>query len=942
MGGCVDTVSESSMRKPQLHLEAKHYTPSDVELGIYELWEKNQVFAAGKDPSKKPFTIVIPPPNVTGRLHMGHALNNTIQDLLIRYKRMDGFDALWIPGTDHAGIATQTVVKKQLQAKGISHSELGREKFLEKVWEWKQEYGDKIYEQLRRLGCSCDWSKAAFTMDANLSKAVLVAFKKLYDAGLIYRGKYIVNWCPLDKTALSDDEVLTKDGGEPGFLWYLRYPLVDGSGHITVATTRPETMLGDVAVAVNPTDERYAHLVGKMIALPLVGREIPILADDFVEADFGTGCVKITPAHDPNDFQMGLRHNLAQINIMNDDATMNEAVPTRFQGMSRFACRDAVVAEFDQLGLLESVEERMTPVGRSYRSKEIIEYRLSDQWFVKMAPLAEQALAASEANQLSFYPERWDSYYRGWLGGIRDWCISRQLWWGHRIPAWYNDSTGEILVDVETPAAVLANPDCWRQDEDVLDTWFSSALWPYSTLGWPDDENTFKRYFPTDVLVTGKDIIFFWVSRMVTTSLFNTGKMPFSKVIINSIVCDEKGETMSKSKGNGMDPLQVIAGATADDLTAPVYEARPHNMEELLTRIKKTYPEGFPGVGADSLRYTLLTSATDSQQIQASLKKFDELGRPLTTKIWNAGKLVCAALSHNTQGSTSANAALEDEWIISRANACIDAVRHSFDSYALHLSTEHLHTFFWDNICDWYLELVKPRLRSEDVSQVRRVQETLAEVFSVFLRLLHPIMPFITEEMWGHVLPLVRENQLCTGQHWRVSDICALSAFPTSVEQNLEVEQTFELMRDAVRALRSVRASAGLTQSNQLETAILISDANLLSDYEEILPLVHRSANLKSLEIVSSPVANYSVAVVRGGSLYVNVLEHLDIPAEIAKNEKAAEKVVSQIAGLEARLSSESFVNNAPAAVVAAEQGKLAEAKDRLNALREAIEKLRQ
>jgi valyl-tRNA synthetase len=894
------------MRKPMLSLEAKHYNPSEVEVGIYDLWEGAQVFTAGKDPSKKPFTIVIPPPNVTGRLHMGHALNDTIQDLLIRYKRMDGYDALWIPGTDHAGIATQTVVKRQLQAKGISHRELGREKFLEKVWEWKQEYGDKIYEQLRRLGCSCDWSKAAFTMDETFAHAVLVAFKKLFDAGLIYRGKYIVNWCPVDRTALSDEEVITKDGGEPGYLWYLKYPLSDGSGSITVATTRPETMLGDVAVAVNPGDERYAHLVGKMLTLPLVGREIPILSDDFVEADFGTGCVKITPAHDPNDFQMGQRHKLPNINVMNEDATMNDEVPERFRGMTRFECREAVVAEFSSLGLLESIEERMTPVGRSYRSKEIIEYRLSDQWFVKMEQLAKMALEASGDGKLSFYPERWDSYYRNWLSVTRDWCISRQLWWGHRIPAWYHKTTGEVLVEVERP-----------NDQEMLD-----------------------RYFPTDVLVTGKDIIFFWVTRMVTTSLFNEGKMPFSTVIINSIVCDEKGETMSKSKGNGMDPLQVIAGATAEELTAPVYEARPHNMEEMLTRIRKSFPDGFAAVGADSLRYTLLTSATDSQQIQASLKKFDELGRPLTTKIWNAGKMVCAALAHKTSGVIAAPLAIEDKWILSRAQSTIAAVRQSFDSYALHLSTEHLHTFFWDNICDWYLELVKPRLRSEDLAEIRRVQETLAEVFSVFLRCLHPIMPFITEEMWGHVLPLIRENGLCEGSNWVGTDVCALAAFPVAGEIHDAVEQEFDLMREAVRALRALRATTGLTQSNQLETAIAFDDAQYAKRYEAALPLISRIANLKSLDVVTESPADFSVTVLKGARLFVNVLEHLDVSAEIAKNQKTAEKISAQIAGLEARLSNESFVGNAPAAVVQAEHEKLAEAKSRLIAIHEAIEKL--
>ncbi len=927
-------------RKTNLSLEEKHYDPKQVEEQIYALWEDNSVFKAGQDKSKKPFSIVIPPPNVTGRLHMGHALNNTLQDAVIRYKRMDGFDALWIPGTDHAGIATQTVVKKQLDAKGIDYLTLGREKFVEQVWEWKAKYGDTILNQLRRMGCSCDWSRTAFTMSEELSLAVRVAFKKMYDAGHIYRGNFIVNWCPTDKTALSDSEVETKEGGEPGHLWYFQYPLVDGSGHITIATTRPETILGDVAVAVNPKDERYAALIGKKLKLPIVGREIPIIADDYVDAEFGSGCVKITPAHDKNDFQIGLRHKLEAINIMNEDATLNDQVPAAYQGLNRFVARKKIVAELESLGCLEKVEDRMTPIGRSYRSKDIIEYRLSDQWFMKMRPLAENALAQSKAGNLKFYPDRWDEYYQNWLENVYDWCISRQLWWGHQIPAWYHKETREILVDVETPEAVKKNPEQWEQDQDVLDTWFSSALWPYSTLGWPEQTEDLARFYPTSILITGKDIIALWVARMVMTGLVNAGDMPYREVLINSIVCDEDGETMSKSKGNGIDPLHIIYGASKEELTGPVYEARPSNMKELLKRIDTLFPDGFEGVGADAMRYTLLTTATDAQQQNVSLKKFAEIGRPLGDKLWNAAKLVLGLIAEGPEQGAQSASRLEDRWILGRLDKTISEVRTAFDTYKFHIATDSIYHFFWGDVCDWYLEIVKKRVREGSVEDRRQVAVILTEVLSGVLKLLHPIMPFITEEIWGHFLPLVESKQIpVSGSH----AILALATFPQAGKRReADVEQQFSVVQEVVRSVRNLRLAANVSPKDALECKVKLKSQDYQQAVTSSKDLIVRLANLKSLDLVDSAPEKLAVSVIAGGEVYVNLAEYMDVAAEIDRNQKALEKQLKLIATLEGKLNNEGFVARAPAEVVQVEREKLAEAINKKDSIARALEELAQ
>jgi valyl-tRNA synthetase len=911
-------------RTSNIDLTEKHYDPSKVEASIYKLWETHDVFVADNTSKKKPFTIVIPPPNVTGRLHMGHALNNTLQDVLIRYKRMEGFDALWIPGTDHAGIATQTIVKKHLEAEGINYTEYGRDNVIERIWQWKQKYGDHILNQLRRLGCSCDWSRTRFTMDDNLSLAVRTCFKKLYDQGLIYRGKYIVNWCPIDRTALSDVEIDTKDGGEPGHFWYFKYPLKDGSGHIEIATTRPETMLGDTAVAVNPKDARYKDFIGKLLTLPLVGRDIPVIADDYVDPEFGTGCVKITPAHDPNDFQMGLRHNLEQINIMHEDATMNENVPEKYQGMDRYVCRKAVVNELTELGLVTKIEERNVPLGRRYRSKAVIEYRLSDQWFVKMQPLAEKALQASQAGELKFVPERWDNYYRTWLNKTRDWCISRQIWWGHRIPAWHNKETGEVLVEIETPKQVEQNPDAWQQDEDVLDTWFSSALWPYSTLGWPKDTKDVSRYYPTDVLVTGKDIIFFWIARMVMTGLFNLEKAPFHTVLINPIICDEDGETMSKSKGNGIDPLHIIDGASLEDLEEPVQEAQPGNKDALLKRLRTRFPEGFKGVGADALRYTMLTSATDAQQLNISLKKFDEIGRPLADKIWNASKLVLGLLEQCPESSAT-QSDIEEQWILGRLDSTSNKVREAFDTYSFHHATEALYHFFWDDLCDWYLEIAKLHMKNGSDGKKRLVCETLVEALAGFLKLAHPIMPFITEEMWGHLHSHI--EKLTPSSSPRGESILALAQFPNSKERSDKAtDESFTVIQDIVRTTRNMRANGGISPKVAIEVAAVPNDEATKKAILASHALISSLANLQSLNVTEHAPERFSVVVLPSLRLCLNMAEHIDVEAEIARNKKALEKIDGVITALTKKLENETFVSKAPADVVEKEREKLSEA----------------
>ncbi len=927
-----------------------------VEPRIYKLWLDRNCFDSAYDPDGKPrhqtetdkpkFVIVIPPPNVTGRLHMGHALNNTLQDTLIRYKRMDGFDTLWVPGTDHAGISTQTVVRKQLDAQGINYRELGREKFIEKVWEWKAKYGDFIIEQLQKMGCSCDWKRTRFTMDEGLSRAVRVTFKTLYDRGLLYRGKRIVNWCPVDQTALSDDEVNVSDEGEPGHLWYIRYPLVeptDELSHLVVATTRPETLFGDVAVAVHPKDERYRKVVGKEVRLPLQGRVIPVIADEYVDMEFGTGALKITPAHDANDFEVGPRHGLEPINVMNEDATLNDVVPSEFRGMERFKARKRAVAALEEQELIEKVEDRLVPLGRAQRSGAPIEYRLSDQWFVRMKPLAEKALAASgyekkgddwvkvDPGELSFHPERWENVYLQWLTRIHDWTISRQIWWGHRIPAWYNRKTGEVRVDVETPQEVAQAPADWYQDPDVLDTWFSSWLWPMSTLGWPEATPDFARYFPTSVLSTAKDIIFFWVARMNFAGLELAGRLPFRHVNIHPTVLDDQGAVMSKSKGNGIDPLAVIEGATSEELKAPIFEARPPKMEKLVTRVEKNFPKGFEGIGADALRYTFIYSCSDGQETRLSLEKFNEQGRRFVTKLWNASRFVLMSLDNVPPASAGeAPSAVSDDWISSRLASTVREVLAALDDFEFGSLGQALYRFVWNDYCDWFLELSKERLQGEDPAAARRAASVLGCSLADILKLLHPICPFITEELWSKLLPAMGEKELWLGER-PTSELLIHEPFPKGdASPEADLEERFETLQRLVTRVRNVRANARLGDSVRLAIQVKPLREDFRRVVEATSGAVTRLASLESLELVEDRPPGAVTNVDPAFEMYVDLGKHVDVTKELARIDKEMATVQKKLEQVSRKLQNSKFLDGAPSNVVEGEKTKAQELKDML------------
>jgi valyl-tRNA synthetase len=934
---------------------------SATERRIYELWRDRGAFdsvydAEGRPRStaeadKVPFTIAIPPPNVTGRLHMGHALNNTIQDVLIRFKRMDGFDALWLPGTDHAGISTQTVVRKHLDAEGIDYRELGREKFVERVWEWKKKYGDLILQQLEKLGCSCDWRRLCFTMDDGPSRGVRLVFKTLYDRGLLYRGKRIVNWCPVDRTALSDDEVDTKDGGEPGHLWHIRYPLVEPTGgidYLTVATTRPETLFGDVAVAVHPDDDRYRDVVGKSVRLPLQGRIIPIIADDYVDREFGTGCLKITPAHDPNDFEVGQRHGLVPIDVMNDDATMNDVVPERFRGLDRYEARDAAVKALEEEGLLEKVEDRMVPIGRAQRSGAPIEYRLSDQWFVRMKPLAEKALEASgyrregdawvkgDGSELFFHPPRWEKIYFSWLDRIRDWTISRQIWWGHRIPAWHHKETGDILVDVEVPKAVRQNPDAWYQDPDVLDTWFSSWLWPMTTLGWPDETKDFQHYFPTSVLSTSKDIIFFWVARMNFAALEMTGRLPYRDVYIHPTVLDDRGAVMSKSKGNGIDPLAVIEGATQEDLKGPIFEARPSNMKELIARVEKKFPKGFEAVGADALRFTLVHSCSDGQEMKLSLDKFNEIGRRFITKLWNASRFVLLSLD-DVPGPEAGEAepSVEDRWIASRSASTVRDVRSALEGFDFAPVGQALYRFVWNDYCDWYLELTKARMSGDDPSAARRAAHELGVNLAEILRLLHPITPFVTEELWAKLLEAMDAKDLWLGAR-PSSDLLILEPAPKGDrEPDAALEASFESLQRLVGRVRTARSNARLSESVRLSVSVKPLDEPLRKLLSTTAPVVKALANLDAIDLVEERPEATVAFVDPAFELYIDLGKHVDLGAERKRIDKEISEAKNKLEQVARKLDNPKFLAGAKPDVVEAQRAKGAELEEMLTSLEE-------
>ncbi len=731
----------------------KTYQPRDIEQRTYERWEENGYFAPQGDGES--YCIMIPPPNVTGTLHMGHGFGDTIQDALTRYYRMCGRKALWQPGMDHAGIATQMVVERLLNAEGTSRRDLGREKFVERVWQWKEESGGKIAKQTRRLGASVDWSRDRFTMDEGCSAAVRKVFVSLYEEGLIYRGKRLVNWDPVLHTALSDLEVLSED--EPGKLWHFRYPLAEGDGYLVVATTRPETMLGDSAVAVHPDDERYTDLVGKEVLLPIVGRRIPIIADDYVEAEFGTGCVKITPAHDFNDYEIGKRHDLAMYNILTDDAALNDEVPEAYRGLDRFVARDKIVAEFESLGLLDKIEDYTVKIPRGDRSHAVVEPYLTDQWYVKIEPLAKPAIEAVETGKIRFVPENWSKTYFDWMYNIQDWCISRQLWWGHRIPAWYDDEGNVYVGDSEQAVREnhgLGDDVALRQDEDVLDTWFSSALWPFSTLGWPEETDALKDFYPGNVLVTGFDIIFFWVARMIMMGIKFMDDVPFHEVYIHGLIRDHDGQKMSKSKGNILDPLDLIDGVDLDTLLAKRTTGlmQDHLKSRIEKATRKEFPDGIDQFGADALRFTFAALATTGRDIRFDLGRIEGY-KNFCNKIWNAARYVLMNTEDISDGDTEFSAA--DLWIRSRFDETVATVHECFASYRLDLAAKAIYEFTWNEFCDWYLELSKPVLQSDEASdaQKRGTQQTLIGVLEALLRLIHPLMPFITEEIWQQAAP---------------------------------------------------------------------------------------------------------------------------------------------------------------------------------------------
>ena len=883
----------------------KQYSPQSVEERIYAEWEQNGYFIADNKSQKTPYSIVIPPPNVTGILHMGHALNNTIQDILTRYKRMDGFEALWVPGTDHAGIATQNVVEKKLAKEGNSRHKLGREKFVEKVWEWKEEYHATITKQLRKLGSSCDWSRERFTMDEGLSKAVRKVFVKLYEDGLIYRGKYIVNWCPRCRTALADDEVEHQES--KGKLWYFKYPFADGNGGVVVATTRPETMLGDTAVAVNPKDERYMDMVGKTLILPIVNREIPLISDNYVSKDFGTGAVKITPAHDPNDFQMGLRNDLNPIVIMDETAEMMGDIPSEYLGLDRFDARKKIVEKMDELGLLVKIEEHDNKVGHCYRCDTIIEPYYSDQWFVKMKPLAEKSLEAALNEDVKFFPERWKKIYCEWMENIRDWCISRQIWWGHRIPVWYCEgglsaNCGEIIVSETDPTHC---PKCGgtnlRQETDVLDTWFSSWLWPFTTMGWEGELNTddLKKFFPTNVLVTGPDIIFFWVARMVMASLYFTKEAPFSDVILHGTVRAKNGQKMSKSLGNVIDPLKIIS----------------------------TH-------GADALRFSMMMNTAAGTDIFIGDDSFD-IGRNFSNKLWNASRFLISNIENPLKfGDLPPKSALktEDNWILSRLNTTIGEIRRTLDEYKFNEASHTLYDFIWKDFCDWYIEAKKSDFyKPETPAQKENALNVSSFVLTNILKLLHPFMPFLTEEIWQHLRTKVSSSAID-------NESIMLSSFPKVETARIDgdTDANFALMQEIVAGLRNIRGENNVPLEKKITAIIIPNDKpaeNLLNSLDYLIKLFAKADNLTISTTAEKPkLAGQSV--IKGCEIYV-VLEGLvDIEAEKEKIAKEIARLENAAKGFEARLNNEEFVGKAPAKVIEGEKAKYQNVLDTLEKLR--------
>ena len=863
----------------------KVYEPQEVEGRIYEMWEKNGCFAGHRDPDKKPFTIVMPPPNVTGQLHMGHAMDCTLQDILIRFKRMQGYAALWVPGTDHAGIATQIKVEEELRKKeGLSRHDLGREKFLERVWDWKHQYGNRIVAQQKKMGASCDWDRSRFTMDEGLSKAVRHVFVSLYKKGLIYKGSRIVNWCPHCVTALSDAEVEYQD--KPGHLWHLRYPIVGEEGrYVIVATTRPETMLGDTGVAVNPNDERYKDLIGKKCLLPLVNREIPIVADEYVDMEFGTGCVKMTPAHDPNDFEVGLRCNLESIRVLDDHGVVNEN-GGKYQGLERYEARKAIVADLDELGLLEKIEDHQHNVGTCYRCGTDVEPIISAQWFVKMGPLAEEALRVVRDGETKFVPERFTKTYTNWMENVHDWCISRQLWWGHQIPAWTCSECGHITVSETDPTECEhCHSKHITQEEDVLDTWFSSALWPFSTLGWPDENSEdFKYFYPTDVLVTGYDIIFFWVARMIFSGCAHTGKTPFHTVFIHGLVRDDKGRKMSKSLGNGIDPLEM----------AEKY-------------------------GADALRFNLITGNSPGNDMRFYVEKCEAM-RNFANKIWNASRFVMMNLTI-TENKLPDTLEPEDKWILCRLGEVINEVTENMEAYELGVASAKVYDFIWSDYCDWYIELTKARLQGEDEAAKVQAQQVLVYVLTETLKLLHPFMPFITEEIW-QALP--HEGDFLMLQSWPKAD---------PAWSDVKAKESMEAVMDVIRAIRARRSEMNVPPSKKAALTIVTNEPGIFASGEAHLKRLAWCSSVTVQKEDLTDTAGMVCDITHMAKLYMPLAELVDLAKEKARLEKDLGKKQGELKGLEGKLSNPGFLNKAPEHVVAAE-------KDRAEKLKVLIAKI--
>lgn len=910
----------------------KHFDPTTIEAKWYQAWENAGYFAPNLAADQPAYCIMIPPPNVTGSLHMGHAFQDTIMDTLIRLNRMQGKPTLWQPGTDHAGIATQMVVERQLANKGLTRHELGRDKFIDQIWQWKAESGGTITQQLRRLGASPDWSRERFTMDEGLSNAVKEVFVRLHEEGLIYRGKRLVNWDPVLHTAVSDLEVVSEE--EQGKMWYMRYPLTDGSGHLVVATTRPETMLGDQAVAVHPEDERYQHLIGQTLTLPLVGRQIPIIGDDYVDPEFGTGCVKITPAHDFNDYEMGKRHQLPMLNVLTQDAAINHEAPEKYQGLDRYKARKQIVADLDALGLLEKIEPHKLMVPRGDRTQAVIEPMLTDQWYVAVQALAQPAIDAVKNGDIEFVPKNWENTYFEWMNNIQDWCISRQIWWGHRIPAWYDDQGGVYVgrdeAEVRNKHNLGDRP--LRQDDDVLDTWFSSALWTFSTLGWPEQTPELAKFHPTSVLVTGFDIIFFWVARMIMMSLKFTGQVPFKQVYVHGLVRDAEGQKMSKSKGNVLDPIDLIDGIDLDSLVnkRTYGMMQPEKAAKIEQDTRKHFADGIPAFGTDAMRFTFASLASTGRDIRFDLNRCEGY-RNFCNKLWNATRYVLMNTQDFDTGvdaSQPIELSLADRWIISRLQTLESEVVRQFEQYRFDLAANLLYEFTWNEYCDWYLELAKPILNKDSsVAAKRGTRKTLVRVLEALLRLLHPVMPYITEEAWQAVAPLAGKQ----------GDTIMLQPYPQADDRQVDLAAEAELdwVKHFIMGVRRIRSEMDIAPSKPLPVLLLKASAQDQAWLNNNRIYLMTLAKLESIEILAdeSDAPESAMSLVGDMNILIPMAGLIDKDAELARLDKEITKLKSEFERLNAKLNNESFVARAPEAVVAKERDKLNDIKSALTNL---------